>query len=67
MKRYTIQTGDYKTEQVADDIEAAVVAAFKRRAPKNPGMLTRAKASGVSWHYISTEAMLRKAGYTVRV
>lgn len=62
---YTIQTGDYKATQAASDMTAAVIAAFKRRAPKEPSLLTRAKRRGGKWEYISTEEMLRQAGYTV--
>ena len=65
-QRFIIMTGDYRAEQVAPNLTAAVIAAFKRRAPKNPGLLTRAKIEWRGrWEYISTEAMLKQAGYKV--
>lgn len=66
MKRYTIQTGKHRYSEVASDPSAAVVGAFTRKAPKDPGILTRCKSKGEPWQYISTEAMLRDAGYTIR-
>ena len=66
MTRYIIQTGDYTTEQVAANLTDAVIAAFKRRAPKEPSLLTRARSLRGRWNYISTEAMLKQAGYKVR-
>lgn len=66
MKRYTIQTGKHRYSEIAADEYAAVVAAFRRRAPKNPGILTRFKSQGETWTYISTAAMLRNSGYIVR-
>jgi hypothetical protein len=67
MDRYIVETGNNRYEQLADDAEEAVVKAFKRRAPKDPAVLTRIKLQGrrVGWMYISTLAMMRKAGYEV--
>ena len=65
MKRYQVQTGDYKTEEVAPSLEGAVIAAFCRSAPKEPSLLTRARARGEPWQYIATDVMLKKAGYKV--
>lgn len=63
---YQIETGDYKARQNGPNLTAAVIAAFKRRAPKNPSLLTRARGSREPWQYISSEAMLKRAGYPVR-
>lgn len=63
---FRIETGDYKARQEGKNMSAAVAAAFKRRAPKNPGTLTRARAMDRPWEYISTAAMLERAGYAVK-
>lgn len=67
---YQIATGDYRARQNGRNMTEAVVAAFKRRAPKAPGLLTRARTAGHrakdgGWYYICTEKMLRRAGYKV--
>jgi hypothetical protein len=69
-ERFVIETGDFRTQIVAKSMEAAVVAAFKRRAPKEPSLLTRCKIVGRGprngpWLYIATDVMLRRAGYKV--
>jgi len=72
MNRYQVQTGSYRAQQVAESLERAVVAAFKRRAPAEPALLTRAKrlSQGIGrgvWYYIATDVMLRRAGYPVHL
>jgi len=42
-----------------------VIRAFKRRAPKRPGELTRIKVAGKPFFYISTKECLKRAGYKV--
>lgn len=68
-QRFIIMTGDYRAQEVARNMTQAVVAAFKRRAPKNPGLLTRCRTSlrghTPVWNYYSTEALLKRAGYKV--
>lgn len=63
---FSIETGGYRARQEGKTMAAAVAAAFKRRAPKNPGALTRARALDRPWEYISTAAMLERAGYAVK-
>jgi hypothetical protein len=62
---YEMATGDYRAKQNGPNMTAAVVAAFKRRAPKNPSLLTRARAVGKPWQYIDSIITLKRAGYPV--
>jgi hypothetical protein len=64
-KLYRIETGDYVAEAIGEDMQAAIVAAFKKRPPDNPGLVTGAITEGEDWLYIPTEEMLRRAGYDV--
>ena len=66
MKRYIIMTGSDRYQQVAVNMTQAVVQAFMRRAPRCPGLLTRARILGKHpWQYIDTALMLKRAGYKV--
>jgi hypothetical protein len=67
VKRYIIITGNERYQQVAVDMTQAVVAAFQRRAPRSPGLLTRARVMGKHpWMYIDTSLMLQRAGYQLK-
>ena len=72
MNRYKVESGDLRAIEVAKNHEAAVIAVFKRKPPKNPSLLTRVKrlSPGVGrgvWYYIASEHLLRQAGYKVRL
>ena len=66
-KEWTVQTGNYRNIVVARTAKKAVVAAFKSRAPRNPGMLTRTRdKKDFPWFYLDTVHCLKLAGYRVQ-
>jgi hypothetical protein len=64
--RYYIESGNQRWQQVGEDLTDAVVKAFKRKAPKKPGLLTRCRRTGEPWQYIDTTSMLKESGYKVK-
>lgn len=65
MKRYYIETGPHTYEALAPTMDEAVIAAFKKNAPKHPGLLTRCRTDRGKWHYVASDVMLKRAGYVV--
>lgn len=66
---YEIQTGGEKWDQQAKSMEDAIIAAFQRQPPEDPGTMTRIREwrgeTRGKWHYVSTVAMLQAAGFSV--
>ena len=60
---YRIEARDYVDYAVGEDTKTAVIAAFKRRPPRNPEVATRAKTAGRDLQCVSTAEMLALAGY----
>lgn len=69
MKRWKIRTGDYKSNTAHKanmNAMTAAVLAFEKRPPKEAGMLTECvHPEGVAF-YVSTEQVLKLAGYSIR-
>jgi hypothetical protein len=62
---YRIETGDYAEYALGEDMKDAVIAAFTKRAPRNPGAATWAKLPGRDPMCFCTEEMLALAGCQV--
>jgi hypothetical protein len=60
-----IETGGERWREYGPQIKRAVIRAFRRRAPKRPGKITRVKVAGKPFLYISTKECLKRAGYKV--
>ena len=65
-KNYVVRTAGYFARQRAVDAKSAVVAAFVKRAPRAPGLLTRVRGDDEPWSYISTAHVLKESGYIVK-
>jgi len=57
-----IETGDYLEYALGEDAKTAVIAAFEKRAPRNPAASTWAKTGGRAGMCVSTAEMLALAG-----
>ena len=65
MNTYTIQTGGQTWNIKANTGKDAVVAAFKKKAPKAPGLLTEISSKEEPEFYVDTIRYLQLAGYEV--
>lgn len=62
-----IETGGDVWQEQGKSIEDAIINAFKRRPPKHPGEIVRARVSKGPWWYMSTTTCLKRAGYNFGV
>ena len=65
MNTYTIRTGGQIWRIKANNVQNAVVSAFKRKAPKTPGILTEIRSKEEPTFYVDTIKYLQRAGYLV--
>ncbi len=67
MKTYTIQTGGQEWKVKAKNGKDAVIAAFKKKAPKAPGILTEVRSKEEPDFFVDSIKYLRLAGYKVEI
>ena len=71
-RQYLVETGDFRKQVNAENIEHAIISAFAVNPPRNPGVLVRIRLKkpnrkereGV-WNYLDIERALEVAGYNV--
>lgn len=67
MNTYTIQTGGQEWKIKAKNGKEAVIAAFKKKAPKAPGLLTEVRSKAETEFFVDTITYLKLAGYKVEI
>lgn len=65
MPKFKVETGNYQETVHAENAKAAVVKAFKKRAPKTVGMLAQVTPARGRVVYLDAPHCLSLAGYDV--